>query len=494
MQSEWEKAIRLRTEALQAVTRRHFLRRSAAGLGGLALGSLMDPSLFAKAAKDSAPTDPLSPKPAHFAPKAKRVIYLHMAGSPPQHDLFDYKPALNKHNGEPCPKWMFKGKDFAFISGHPELLGSPYKFGRYGESGTWLSELLPHMRDVVDDVAVVKSMVTDQFNHAPAQLLVQTGRPRPGRPSMGSWVTYGLGSEAENLPAFIVLVSGGKFPSAGKNAWGSGFLPSIYQGVQCRSEGDPVLFLSNPKGMSRKVRKDTIQALEDMNKMQHAEVGDPETLARIAQYEMAFRMQTSVPNVMDISDEPQHIHEMYGTNPGEASFANNALLARRLVEQGVRFVQLYDWGWDTHGTNKGNDLVHQLPKKTGQTEQACAALIKDLKQRGLLEDTLVVWSGEFGRTPLNEERNGSDFLGRDHHRDAFTLWMAGGGIKGGVSYGQTDEMGYKVTDKPVSVHDFQATILNQLGLAQDKLTYHFKGRDFRLTGTTGGRVVHDLLT
>jgi len=476
---------------LQSATRRHFLQST--GVGGLALASLLNGSSAqgaAPASRDS--EDPLAPRAPHFAPKAKSIIYLHMAGSPPQHDLFDYKPKLVEMTGKECPDELTKGERFAFIKGKPKLLGTPHKFHKFGESGAEISEILPKISEQADELCIVKSMYTDQFNHAPAQLLLYTGAARQGRPSLGSWVTYGLGSENENLPGFVVLISGGTSPSAGKNAWGSGFLPSVYQGVQCRSKGDPVLYVSNPKGMDRDMRKMTIDSIRKMNELQAEQFGSPETLTRIAQYELAFRMQMSVPDVMDINKESKQTQEAYGAKPGDASFANNCLLARRLVEQGVRHVQLFDWGWDFHGTTAGNDIKQGLPGRCKPMDQAVGALLKDLRERGLLDETLVVWSGEFGRTPLNEERNGSKFLGRDHHPHCFTVFMAGGGVKGGTTYGATDELGYFVAEDKVHVHDLQATIMNQLGFDHEKLTYRFQGRDFRLTDVHG-EVVQDLL-
>lgn len=474
---------------LQHQTRRHFLQAGTTGLGTLALASLLGNTSQATQDRDK----PLAPRQPHFPARAKNVIYLHMAGSPPQHDLFDYKPKLVEMNGEPCPKEFTQGERFAFIKGTPKLLGTPHKFTQCGESGAWMSEILPKLSEQVDNICFVKSMFTDQFNHAPAQLLLYTGSPRQGRPSMGSWVTYGLGAENENLPGFVVLISGGTAPSAGKNAWGSGFLPSVYQGVQCRSKGDPVLYVSNPAGMDRGMRELTIDSIRKLNELQAEQFGSPETLTRIAQYELAFRMQVSVPEVMDISAEPKHVQEAYGAQPGESSFGNNCLLARRLVEQGVRYVQLFDWGWDFHGNSLDNDIKQSLPGRCKPMDQAVAALINDLKERGLLDETLVVWSGEFGRTPLNEERNGSKFLGRDHHPHCFTVFMAGGGIQPGMTYGATDEIGYFVTENKVHVHDVQATIMHQLGFDHTKLTYRFQGRDYRLTDVHG-EVVHKILT
>ncbi|MCB1066362.1 MAG: DUF1501 domain-containing protein, partial [Verrucomicrobiae bacterium] len=475
--------------------RRQLLRGGTIGLGTIALNRLA--GLGAAAPDGSHPSaldNPLAPKLPPLPAKAKRVIYLHMAGSPPQHDLFDWKPELVKRNGQPCPDSLIEGERFAFIKGRPKLLGTPWKFEECGQSGTWVTEILPEFKTVVDDVCMVKSMYTTQFNHAPAQLYLYCGEPRFGYPSMGSWVTYGLGSPNENLPGFVTLLSGGTNPSGGKALWGSGFLPALYQGVQCRSDGDPVLYVNNPNGLSRESRRRGLDALRKLNELEVEQVGDPETMSRIAQYELAYRMQMSVPEVMDISKEPQAVHEMYGTQPGKENFGNNCLLARRLVEQGVRYVQLFDYGWDFHGTGAGNDISIGLKDKARDIDRPIAALLKDLKQRGLLEETLVVWSGEFGRTSMNEERNGSKFLGRDHHPHCFTIWMAGGGIKPGISYGATDEFGYRVAENKMSVHDLQATVLHQLGLDAHRFTYPFQGLNHRLIGVVGdAKVHHDIL-
>jgi hypothetical protein len=425
-----------------------------------------------------------------FAPRAKRVIYLHMSGSPPQHDLFDYKPLLAELNGKPCPDSFLKGERFAFIKGHPKVLASPYQFKQHGQSGMWVSELLPNISTLADDAAFVRSMWTDQFNHAPAEMLLYTGSPQAGRASMGSWVTWGLGSENQDLPGFVVLVSGGTDPSGGKSLWGSGFLPSVFQGVQCRSKGEPILYVSDPRGMSRESRRRSLDALKNLNELEAKEFGDPETVTRISQYELAYRMQMSVPDVRDNSKEPADVLGAYGAKPGDGSFANNCLLARRLVEKGVRFVHLFDWGWDVHGTVEGDDIIHQLPRKCQQTDKPVAALVKDLKRRGLLDDTLVVWGGEFGRTPLNEERNGSKLLGRDHHPHAFTVWMAGGGVRPGLVYGETDELGYRVVRDKVNVRDLQATILYLLGLDPFQLHYKYQGLNQRLIGPTDEPIVH----
>lgn len=479
---------------VQHKTRRHFLRDCGMGLGALALHSLLGPSLSASPLSTSSPGT-LSEVRPHFPAKAKHIIFLHMAGGPSQLELFDYKPALAKLNGQDCPQSLLAGKQFAFIQGVPRMLGPQASFGQYGQSGAWISDQFHHLKEVVDDIAFLKAMYTDQFNHAPAQLLLHTGSAQLGRPSMGSWVSYGLGSENENLPAYMVLVSGGNTPSAGKSAWGSGFLPTVYQGVQCRSEGDPVLYVSNPKGVSRNLRKQTIDAISQINQEHYESVNDPEILTRISQFELAHRMQVTVPEVMDISKEPAYIHEMYGTAPGEESFSNNCLLARKLVEQGVRFVQLFHWGWDVHGEQERTSLTGGHARRCQEVDRPITALIRDLKQRGLFDETLIIWGGEFGRTPMQENRNGrySGFTGRDHHSDAYTMWMAGAGVKGGLSYGETDELGYSGVRDRVHVHDLQATALHLLGFDHERLTYPFQGRDFRLTDVHG-KVVQDILS
>jgi hypothetical protein len=475
---------------LLAPTRRHFLRDCSMGLGAMALASL---SAEESPAGEGEAFEPLASRQPHFAPAVKNVIFLHMAGSPPHLDLFDYKPELVKHSGEPCPKDYLEGRRFAFTSGVPKLLGTPRKFKRYGEGGIWMSDALPKLSAMADDLTVIKSMHTEQFNHAPAQMMLYTGSPRMGRPSMGAWATYGLGSESRDLPGFIVLVSGGSNPSAGKTAWGSGFLPSVYQGVQCRSKGDPVLYLSDPPGMSRELRRSSLDTIRGLNEIQLGALGHPETRTRIAQYELVFKMQMSAPEAMDISRESKKIVEEYGAKPGAASFANNCLLARRLVERGVRFVQLFDWGWDFHGTNPREDIRGGLTRKCSGTDQAVAALLNDLKRRGLLESTLVVFSGEFGRTPFREGRtSGGKVLGRDHYPDCYSMFMAGGGLKSGISYGETDELGFRVAENPVHVHDLQATILHLLGFDHERLTFRFQGRDYRLTDVFG-EVRHGLL-
>jgi hypothetical protein len=474
---------------LQRVTRRHFLRNCPLGIGGLALASLLAQDAESSGASDN----PLAVRPPHFLARARNVIFLHMAGSPPHLDLFDYKPELVRRNGEPCPAEFFQGKRFAFTSATPTLLGTPRTFRQYGQSAIWLSDALPQLATVVDELCVIKSMNTDQFNHAPAEMLLYTGSPRMGRPAMGSWVTYGLGSENQNLPGFVVLISSGSNPSAGKSVWGSGFLPSVYQGVQCRTQGDPVLFVSDPKGMDRGLRRLSLDALRDLNQRHADQLGQPETLTRIAQYELAFRMQVSVPEVMDITRESAATLRDYGAEPGASSLANNCLLARRLVEQGVRYVQLFDWGWDFHGTSPREDIRDGLTQKCHTMDRPVSALIRDLKARGLLDETLVVFSGEFGRTPFREGRTAKgSVLGRDHFPDCYSMFLAGGGVRAGLSYGSSDELGFRVALDKVHVHDLQATLLHLLGLNHERLTFRFQGRDFRLTDVHG-QVVQGIL-
>ncbi|MCY2937049.1 MAG: DUF1501 domain-containing protein [Planctomycetota bacterium] len=459
-------------------TRRHFLG------SGLALGRMY-------MAGEKALAGPIAPaRPA----RAKAGIYLHMSGSPPQQDLFDYKPYLKKHHLQPCPDSMLAGERFAFIKGHPTLLGSPFDFAPRGQSGQMISSVMPHLHTVADKLTVIRSMTTKEFNHAPAELFVHTGDNRPGYPSMGAWASYGLGSANRNLPGFMVLVSGGTDPTAGKSVWGSGFLPSVHQGVQCRSGPEPIFYVSDPPGMDRAMRRQGLDALNRLNTMELARGNDPETRTRIEQYELAYRMQASVPEVMDISREPATILREYGATVGQGGFAANCLLARRMVEQGVRYVQLFDWGWDTHGTGPGDDIVNHLPKKCKEVDQPIAALLRDLDRRGMLDSTLVVWGGEFGRTSMNEARGGSKSLGRDHHPHCFTLWMAGGGIKPGLSYGATDELGWRVAENPVDVHDMQATVLHLLGLDPFTFSYPTQGLNARLIGPAEGpRVLKGIL-
>ncbi len=469
---------------LQGVTRRHFYRECGVGLGKIALASLLASPRVGRA---DGVTDPLAPRPSHFAPKAKRVIYLFMAGAPSQLDLFDHKPALLKYDGQPVPAEVVQGQRYAFIQPGASLMASRFKFARHGRAGAELSEMLPHLAKVADDLAIVRSVHTDQFNHAPAQIFMNTGSSLPGRPSLGSWITYGLGSEAADLPGFVVLSSAGG-TSGGVANWSSGFLPAAYQGVPFRSKGDPILNVASPVGVDPKLQRDTIDLVRGLNRRHLAGSGDPEIEARIAAYELAYRMQTSAPDLMDLSGESKETLDLYGAKPGESSFANNCLLARRLIERGVRFVNLYHEGWDHH-----SDVAGGLKTQCGLTDRASSALVLDLKRRGLLEDTLVVWGGEFGRTPMVESNASlGRSLGRDHHPQAFTMWMAGGGIKPGITLGGTDELGFHVTEDPVHVHDVQATILHLLGLDHTKLTYRSQGRDFRLTDV-GGVVVDKLL-
>jgi len=458
----------------QAVSRRWFLQQCGVGLGSIALNQLLAPSASAMSQADA--TNPLSVRAPHHAAKAKRVIYLFMAGAPSHLELFDNKPQLAKFDGTLPPAELLKGYRSAFINPESKLLGPKFKFAKYGRSGSEFSEILPYTAKIADEIAVVKSMVTDAFNHAPGQILMNTGSQQFGRPSFGAWSCYGLGSEANDLPGFVVFSSGDKGPSGGGSNYGSGFLPSVYQGVQFRNSGEPVLYLNNPKGVDESLQRESLDTLNKLNGMRLAATGDPEIATRISSFEMAYRMQASAPDAVDISKEPQHILDMYGAEPGKASFANNCLLARRLIERGVRFVEIFHEAWDQHG-----NLVNGLKKNCLNTDQASAALVMDLKQRGLLEDTLVIWGGEFGRTPMVQ--GGND--GRDHHPNAFSMWMAGGGIKPGITLGESDELGFNATVDKVHVHDLHATLLHLLGFDHKKLTYRFQGRDFRLTDVHG---------
>jgi hypothetical protein len=462
------------------VTRRWFFRQCGVGLGAIALGELLRQSGFAAPMN----TDPLAVKQPHHTPRAKRVVFLFMAGAPSHLELFDHKPQLAKYDGTLPPKHLIEGYRAAFINPSSKLLGPKFKFAKYGKCGAEISELLPHLATVVEDIAIVKSMVTDAFNHAPAQIFMNTGTQQFGRPSFGAWVTYGLGSETRELPAFVVLNSGKKGPSGGNSNWGSGFLPTVYEGVPFRGSGDPVLYLSNPRGVDAQIQRESLDTIKSLNQSRLDVIGDPEIATRINSFEMAYRMQASAPELMDLSREPKHILDMYGAQPGKPSFANNCLLARRLLERGVRFVQLFHEAWDQHGNLKAD-----LKKNCKDTDQACAALVRDLKQRGLLEDTIVLWGGEFGRTPM-VQGGGDD--GRDHHPNAFTMWMAGGGIKPGLALGQTDEFGFNVSEDRVHVHDLHATLLYLLGFDHTKLTFRFQGRDFRLTDVHG-QLVRKLL-
>ena len=476
-------------EQIQLKTRRHFLGNCGMGLGAGALAQMLSPEAFAL----DAPKNPLLPRKPHFNSKAKRVIYIHLTGSPPHLDMWDYKPELVKRTDEECPDEFVKGKKFAFTSGTPKLMGTPRTFKQYGKSGMWMSDAIPNFHEHADDLCVIKSMHTDQFNHAPAELFVHTGFSQPGRPSFGAWTTYGLGSENQDLPGYVVLISSGTQPNGGKNSFSAGFIPSVYQGIQCRSKGDPVLYVSNPPGMDRGLRRASLDALRDLNQKASEKFAHPETLTRIAQYELAYRMQTSVPDVMDISKESKKTLEAYGAQVGGASLANNCLLARRLVEKDVRFVQLFDWGWDFHGTNPKEDIRDGLTKKCATMDKPISALIKDLKERGLFDETLIIIGGEFGRTPFREGRTSrGKVLGRDHFPDCYTMVMAGGGVKGGHVHGDSDDLGFGVAKDPVHVHDLQATWMHLLGFDHEQLTYRFQGRDYRLTDVHG-HVVKDLI-
>lgn len=467
---------------LQETTRRHFFGRFGLGLGSIALGSLL-----AERKSTSAPTpalpNPLAPKLSHFGGTAKNVIYLFMAGGPSQLELFDFKPKLIELNGQPIPDSFIEGKRFAFMgSSHgTKLLGTRRAFKRHGQSGAWVSELFPHTATIVDDISLMPACRATLFNHAPAKLFMNTGSGQFGRPSMGAWITYGIGSEASDLPGFVVLLSGPRGPRGGAVNWGSGFLPTTYQGVPFRSGGDPILDLSSPKGIDAAKQRETLDAIRDLNLARLVETGDPEISTRIASYEMAYRMQSSAPELIDLAGESEATLRLYGVDKDKPSFARNCLLARRLVERGVRFVQLYHTNWDSHG-GPGENLQGDFEKVCREVDQAQAALVKDLKSRGLLDDTLVVWGGEFGRTPMGENR---DTTGRNHHIDAFTMWMAGAGVKGGQIVGQTDELGFNGVEDSIHVHDLHATMLHLLGLDHQKLTFRFQGRNFRLTDVEG---------
>jgi uncharacterized protein (DUF1501 family) len=471
-----------------AVARRHFFRECGIGVGKIALAGLLTDALTGKTF--GSPGDgpnPLVPRSPHFAPKAKRVIHLFMAGAPSQLDLFDPKPELTRLEGKPLPPSVIGGQRYAFIRPDAAVLGPRFKFARYGESGAQLSEMLPHLAKVVDDICFIKSVQTDQFNHAPAQIFFNTGFSQPGRPSLGSWVIYGLGSESQDLPAFVVMSTGSGI-SGGSANWSSGFLPTIYTGVRLRNQGDPILNVSSPPGVDARLQRDSIDLVGSLNRRRLEVVGDPEIATRIASYEMAFRLQTSAPELMDLKSENKATLEMYGADADKPSFARACLLARRMIERGVRFVNIYHEGWDAH-----TDVTGNLKTNCGATDQASAALIVDLKQRGLLGDTLVIWGGEFGRTPMVETNAAlGRSLGRDHHPQAFTMWLAGGGIKSGETYGSTDDLGFHIATDPVHVHDLQATILHLLGFDHEKLTFHQAGRDFRLTDVHG-KVVKGIL-
>ncbi len=476
-----------------AFGRRALFQRTGFGLGGFALAEMLGRDAQGSPNGTGLANGPLAAKSPHFAPRAKRIIYIHLVGAPSHLDLFDFKPELQRRSGEDCPQELFESGKFAFVRSLPKLLGTPrekrFGFTPCGESGLAFSNLLPELQSVADEVTMIRSLHTDEFNHGPAQMFMLSGFGRFGRPSLGSWMTYGLGTENQDLPGFVVLITGNVL-GAGSPAWGSGFLPSVHQGVEFRSQGDPVLFLSNPQGVDVESRKAIIDAVNELNQVQLADVSDPEIATRISQYELAYRMQSSVPDLMDLSDESEHTHRMYGTEPGKTSFANHCLLARRLVERGVRMVQLFDQGWDMHG-----NVFKRLPNKAQEVDRPIAALIADLRQRGLLDETLVVWSAEFGRTPFGQGETGDGTdrkVGRDHHKDAFTVWVAGGGTKGGTSYGETDEIGYTITENPVHVHDFNATLLHLMGIDHKRLTFRFQGRQYRLTDVEG-HVIRDIL-
>jgi uncharacterized protein (DUF1501 family) len=457
---------------MNEITRRYFFGECGVGLGKIALGSLL--------AQEVA-------KPPHARAKAKGVIHLFMAGAPSHLDLFDPKPELVKFDGKPVPAEVVKDQRYAFIQRDAQLMAPRFKFAKHGRSGADLSDVMPHLAKVVDELAFVRSVHTDQFNHAPAQTFLTTGSPLPGRPSLGSWLSYGLGSESRDLPAFVVLFSGSG-ASSGSASWSSGFLPTRHQGVAFRAKGDPVLFLSNPQGVDDACQRDTLDALAKLNRERLGSVGDPEIATRIAAYEMAYRMQSSAPELTDLSRESKETLALYGAEPGKGSFASNALLARRLVERGVRCVLLFHEGWDHH-----SDVAGGLRGQCGQTDRACAGLVTDLRRRGMLDETLVMWGGEFGRTPMVESNAAlGRALGRDHHPQAFTMWMAGGGVKPGTTLGKTDDLGFHIAERPVHVHDIQATALHLLGLDHEKLTYFYQGRNFRLTDVHG-KVIPELL-
>ena len=478
-----------KNDALDLLARRWFLSRMGAGLGIGSMGlSWLLSQERAGAATPNASTNPLAPGQPHYEPKAKSVIHLFMAGGPSQLELFDHKPKLAELSGQVIPASYIENKRFAFLKKDPKLLGSKRKFNRHGDSGAQISECLPHIASIADSVAIIRTMATDVFNHGPAKCFMNTGSPRFDRPSMGAWITYGIGSESQDLPGYVVLQSGPRGPRGGTSLYSSAFLPTVYQGVPFLSAGDPILNLANPAGVDDRRQRRALDAIGDLNRARLEETGDPEIATRIVAYEMAFRMQSSAPELIDLSDESEETLALYGVEPDKPSFARNCLLARRLVERGSRFVLLFHTDWDHHG-GKGVNLEDSLDQVCGETDRPSAALVKDLDRRGLLDETLVVWGGEFGRTPMGEEREST---GRDHHIDAYSLWLAGGGIKGGQTIGETDELGFSPVEDRVHVHDLQATILHLLGLDHLRLTYRFQGRDFRLTDVAG-KVVQKLL-
>ncbi|MDO8542097.1 MAG: DUF1501 domain-containing protein [Opitutaceae bacterium] len=467
-------------EYLCQLTRRHFFSRCGVGLGGIALASLLGSRRLSAATPFA---NPLAPKPPQFAPRAKNVIFLFMAGGPSQLELFDYKPKLMELNGQPIPASFIEGKRFAFMgtSHGTKLLGTRRTFSQHGNSGMWVSDLFPHTAGIVDDITLMKSCAATLFNHAPAKLFMNTGSGQFGRPSMGSWVNYGLGSDCDDLPGFVVLQSGPRGPRGGAVNWSSGFLPTTYQGVPFRGTGEPILDLSNPKGVTVQRQRQTLDAIRDLNLQRAVETADPEIHTRIAAYEMAARMQASAPDLIDLAKETPATMKLYGVDRDTPSFGRNCLLARRLIERGVRFVQLYHTNWDSHG-GPGENLQGDFEKVCREVDQGQAALVQDLKARGLLKDTLVIWGGEFGRTPMGENR---DTTGRNHHIDAFTMWFAGGGVKAGHVIGETDELGFNPVSDRAHVHDIHATLLHLLGIDHTKLTFRFQGRDFRLTDVHG---------
>jgi len=480
--------MRIPENDLLNITRRHFFRECGVGVGKIALASLLTEPFVSRACAGLAgESNPLASKAPHFAAKAKHVIHLFMAGAPSHLDLFDYKPQLVKYAGKPIPPEIIRGQRYAFIRSDAAALGPQFKFAKHGQSGAEISEVMPQLARVVDDICIIRSVHTDQFNHAPAQIFLNTGFSQPGRPSMGSWVTYGLGAETSALPAFIVMSTGSGI-SGGAANWSSGFLPTLYTGVRFRNQGDPILNLTSPAGVDARLERESLDLIGTLNRRRLEAEGDPEIATRIASYEMAYRLQTSAPELMDLRSETKATLEMYGADPARPSFARACLLARRMIERGVRFVNIYHEGWDAH-----SDLIGNHKKNCGDTDRACAALVGDLKTRGLLDETLVIWGGEFGRTPMVESNSAlGRSLGRDHHPQAFTVWLAGGGIKRGLTYGATDELGFHVVENQVHVHDLQATILYLLGLDHERLTFRHAGRDFRLTDVHG-KVVREII-